>query len=240
MTNRIRYLKPDFFLDEDLAALPPLIRLFYQGLWVHADREGRLEDRPQRLKVEIMPYEDGFSVEDALTLLAKPKAGSGRPYIVRYEVDGRRFIQILSWAKHQRPHPNEKASEIPPVPQEAMPMYDKGKTRVLHKKDKRRSHEHGDGDLNLNGDGDINGDLNGDGDGKGLGDGKGKIDPPAPIQGSGRPTETSGRPSSSPLISPEHIKELEKIKGREWTIAYCRDHGHPLPEFLTGEKGKKE
>ena len=32
VTNRIRYLKPDFFLDEDVAHLPPLVRLFFQGL----------------------------------------------------------------------------------------------------------------------------------------------------------------------------------------------------------------
>ena len=55
---RIRYLKPDFFKDEDIKELPFEARLFYQGLWVQADREGRGEDRPERLRIEIMPYDD--------------------------------------------------------------------------------------------------------------------------------------------------------------------------------------
>ena len=38
---RIRYLKPDFFKDEDIKELSFEARLFYQGLWVQADREGR-------------------------------------------------------------------------------------------------------------------------------------------------------------------------------------------------------
>lgn len=109
---RIRYLKPDFFKDEDIAELPHQLRLFYAGLWCQADRAGRLEDRPQRLKVEIFPYER-FDVEKALSILAQPKKNSQKPFLVRYEVSGERFIQILQWSKHQKPHHTERDSEIP-------------------------------------------------------------------------------------------------------------------------------
>jgi hypothetical protein len=216
VTTRIRYLKPDFFLDEDVAALPPLVRLFYQGLWCHADREGRIEDRAKRLKVEIMPYENGFDVDDALEILAKPKTISGRPFIVRYEVGGQRYLQILTWARHQRPHPNEKASEIPPPPRDTIAMYDKGQTRVLHKKDKRPTHEHGDGDLN--------GDLNGDGNGEC--ERKGKIDPPAPIQGSG--SAEDAEPSHPTTISPQKVLEVISFTGRKL--------GNPKKRTPCGEK----
>ena len=111
---RIRYLKPDFFKDEDLAELPFQTRLFYAGLWCLADREGRLEDRPKRLKAEIFPYEKA-DTEDMLQSLAKPKT-SGNPYILRYEADGFRCIQILSWSRHQKPHHTEKDSFLPPIP----------------------------------------------------------------------------------------------------------------------------
>lgn len=110
---RIRYIKPDFFKDEDIANLPDKIRLFYIGLWVQADKEGRLEDRPKRLKVEILPY-DNYKIEKALELLAQPKSTTKRPFIIRYEVSGERYIQIVHWKKHQRPHHTEKESEIPP------------------------------------------------------------------------------------------------------------------------------
>lgn len=109
---RIRYLKPDFFKDEHLAELPFESRLFFAGLWNFADKAGRLEDRPKRLKVEIFPY-DKVDVEKCLDLLSKPKKGSTKPFIYRYEVDEENFIQILNWEKHQKPHHTEKDSVIP-------------------------------------------------------------------------------------------------------------------------------
>lgn len=108
---RIRYLKPDFFIDEDLKNIPYEARLFYAGMWCYADKEGRLEDRPERLKVQIMPY-DRIDPEKILQILSSNKS-TGKPYIVRYSVNGSRFIQILKWKDHQKPHHTEKESLIP-------------------------------------------------------------------------------------------------------------------------------
>jgi hypothetical protein len=112
---RIRSLKPDFFLDEDLAELPLWVRVLYEGLWCHADKEGRLEDRPQKLKAVIFPY-DKYPVEDGLRKLALPKVHSPKhlSFIIRYEVNEEKYIQILSWDDHQSPHHTEKESLIPP------------------------------------------------------------------------------------------------------------------------------
>ena len=111
---RIRSLKPDFFLDEDLAELPLWVRVLFEGLWCHADKEGRLEDRPQKLKAVIFPY-DKYDVNDGLHKLSQPKVHSPKhlPFIVRYEVNGERYLQILSWDTHQSPHHTEKDSAIP-------------------------------------------------------------------------------------------------------------------------------
>jgi len=116
---RIRYLKPDFFKDEDIKELPFEARLFYQGLWVQADREGRGEDRPERLKIEIMPY-DEVDAEKIMQLLSCPKKNGKRPFIVRYEIDGERYYQIINWRKHQKPHKTERDSDIPPPPKELL------------------------------------------------------------------------------------------------------------------------
>lgn len=113
--SRIRYLKPDFFKDEDIATLPFEVRLFYQGLWNFADKAGRLEDRPLRLKAEIFPY-DNVDINKCLELLSKCKNGSGKPFIQRYQIDNNKYIQILNWDKHQKPHHTEQASQIPPAP----------------------------------------------------------------------------------------------------------------------------
>ena len=112
---RIRYLKPDFFKDEDLAILPFEVRLFFAGLWNFADKAGRLEDRPLRLKAEIFPYDD-VDIEKCLVLLNKPKDSSGKPFIKRYQIDKEKFIEITNWNKHQKPHHTEKESDIPGPP----------------------------------------------------------------------------------------------------------------------------
>lgn len=109
---RIRYLKPDFFTDEDLAELPFKTRIAFAGLWCYADKAGRFEDRPRYLKAMIFPY-DTIDMEKELELLASPKKSSGCPFIYRYSVDGKKYIQILTWDEHQRPHHTEKDSEIP-------------------------------------------------------------------------------------------------------------------------------
>lgn len=111
---RIRSLKPEFFKDEDLATLPIATRYFFEGLWCCADKAGRLEDRPRYLKVEIFPYDD-VDVESMLQQLAQPNV-QDRPkkqFIKRYEVEGKRYIQILEFNKHQAPHHTEKESTIP-------------------------------------------------------------------------------------------------------------------------------
>lgn len=106
---RARTIKPSFFKNDDLVEIDPLGRLLFIGLWTIADREGRLEDRPKKIKMEILPA-DSCDVDAFLAALQD--AG----FITRYEVDGKRYIQINNFSKHQNPHPRETGSEIPPIP----------------------------------------------------------------------------------------------------------------------------
>lgn len=103
---RLRTIKPGFFKNEDLAALPPLARLLYAGLWCMADREGRLEDRPKRIKVELLPY-DSADVNKLLDALAQAD------FIVRYSSGAERYIEIPAFLLHQNPHVKEAISRIP-------------------------------------------------------------------------------------------------------------------------------
>ena len=103
---RARIIKPGFFKNEDLASLPPLARLLWAGIWTIADREGRLEDRPRKIKAEVLPYDDCDG--DAL-VTALVSAG----FLARYAVNGRAYLQVVNWASHQQPHVKEQASTIP-------------------------------------------------------------------------------------------------------------------------------
>jgi hypothetical protein len=104
---RTRQIKPGFFHNEDLGDLPEAIQLFFVAMWILADREGRLEDRPKKIKREMMPTSN-IDPEEAAEGLASKK------FITRYEADGISLIQINKWHKHQNPHPNEKPSFYAP------------------------------------------------------------------------------------------------------------------------------
>jgi hypothetical protein len=115
---RARNIKPGIFTNEILGAADPLFTLAFQGLWLLADREGRLEDRPLRIKAEIFPYREGLDINELLDWL------QDQGFILRYEVAGKRYIEVTNFTKHQNPHKNEKPSELP-APQGISPTPEK-------------------------------------------------------------------------------------------------------------------
>lgn len=104
---RSRNIKPSIMDNDQLAELDPLTRLLFIYLWMLADREGRLEDRPKRIAAQALPYDRSADVDAMLLELAN----SG--FIVRYVADGQALIQIVAFSKHQTPHVREAASELP-------------------------------------------------------------------------------------------------------------------------------
>lgn len=110
---RSRNIKPGFFIDELLAECAFESRLLFSGLWCLADREGRLRDRPKKIKGEIFPH-DNVNVEILLAELASKLDEDGSPaFLIRYVVDGIRYIQVVHFLSHQNPHKNERDSIIP-------------------------------------------------------------------------------------------------------------------------------
>jgi len=103
---RARNIKPGVFKNEILVELPAFTRLLFIGLWTLADREGRVEDRPKRIKLELFPY-DNEDIDAALDSLFV----SG--FINRYQVADKNVISILNFLKHQNPHGTEKDSDLP-------------------------------------------------------------------------------------------------------------------------------
>lgn len=106
---RARNLKPGFFENEVLAELPFEHRICYEGLWCYADREGRFEWRPKRIKALIFPY-DKLDINKLLADLILQK------FVIHYEVDGEQFGYIPTFLKHQNPHPHEAKSKLPAPP----------------------------------------------------------------------------------------------------------------------------
>jgi hypothetical protein len=103
---RARNIKPGFFKNEVLAECDPLARILFSGLWCMADRDGRLEYRPKRIKAEVLPY-DSCNIEKLLAQL------SSKNFIRAYTVNSEDYMEIINFRKHQNCHIKEAESTIP-------------------------------------------------------------------------------------------------------------------------------
>ena len=103
---RSRNIKPGFFKNEILAECDPLARVLFAGLWCMADREGRLEYRPKRIKAEILPYDD-CKIDVLLNQLLQ------NGFIIVYSIDGANYLSIPTFTEHQNCNIKEAASIIP-------------------------------------------------------------------------------------------------------------------------------
>ena len=110
---RARNIKPGLCKNEDLAECSIWARYIFAMLPMLADREGRLEDRPKRIKAELLPF-DAQDMEPLLAELADKKDAQGVAFIIRYQNSDGRFIQITKFLAHQKPHYSEKESTIKP------------------------------------------------------------------------------------------------------------------------------
>ncbi len=109
--SRTRLINPAAPKDEAVASCSVWARLAWAYLPCHADKEGRLADKPLTLRFELFPADPQVDMDALLGELARTEL------IVRYQVAGRRYIQIRSFARHQHPHKNEADSVIPPCPE---------------------------------------------------------------------------------------------------------------------------
>lgn len=104
---RARNIKPGFFTNPEVVEVSFEARLLFIALWTLADREGRLEDRPKKIKMAAFPA-DSVDVDQMLEELADVGL------IERYLVGGMRLINIPNFRKHQSPHHKEPPSTLPP------------------------------------------------------------------------------------------------------------------------------
>lgn len=106
---RQRTLHPDFFVDEKVVQVSAFARLMFQGLWCLADREGRLERKPLKLKMQLFPADN----LDAELLLGELESVG---LVRRYEVEGRDLLILPGFLRRQNPHPKEVKSVLPAPP----------------------------------------------------------------------------------------------------------------------------
>jgi hypothetical protein len=104
---RARNIKPGFFKNDSLASCSAESRILFIGLWCYADKRGKFEWRPMRIRGEIFPYDHNIDIENILNELIKIEL------IIKYTVNGIDYGIIPNFELHQKPHPHETESVFP-------------------------------------------------------------------------------------------------------------------------------
>ena len=98
---RIRTIKPEFWRSDDIAALSIEDRLLFIGLWSYVEDNGVGRDDPQLIQCDLYPHD--IFTEASVRVHGGLMRLSQQGLITRFEgPDGRRYLQINSWGKHQK------------------------------------------------------------------------------------------------------------------------------------------
>ena len=92
---RIRTIKPEFWVDDEIVELGPWTRLLFIGLWNFVDDEGYIEFKSKRIKMQVFPADD-VDMDACLNELIQ----SARVEVV--ESDQGSLLRVVNWARHQK------------------------------------------------------------------------------------------------------------------------------------------
>ncbi|MCP1761977.1 hypothetical protein [Bradyrhizobium japonicum] len=107
---RIRSIKPEFWTSEQVVECSPIARLLFIGIWNFADDAGRIPASPRSLKLQIFPGDDITSE----TIRGMIDELSANGLLLRYEVDGKEFLQVTGW--HHQKIDKPQPPRYPPPP----------------------------------------------------------------------------------------------------------------------------
>lgn len=116
MPNRI--LKETICTSEDINALEPLEEVTFYRLIVACDDYGRMDGRLPILRARLFPLRAGVTEADVGRALARLSALG---CVARYEVDGRPYVCLPAWGRHQRMRSQRSKYPAPEGPVEANP-----------------------------------------------------------------------------------------------------------------------
>ena len=110
MPNRI--IKESICTSENIDQLSPIQEIAFYRLMVNCDDFGRMDARPRLLKARLFPLKD----MDETDIIAIMQALEKAELIVMYLVDGKPYLQMKTWERHQQVR-NQKSKF--PSPDEA-------------------------------------------------------------------------------------------------------------------------
>lgn len=109
---RIRTVKPEFFPSMSEKGTSLGARVLFAGMLTEADDAGRMIDSPKSLAGAVFPYDDNITARKVDGWLKELERSDS---VLRYEVNGRRFIAVINFSVHQKiSHPTPSRLPAPP------------------------------------------------------------------------------------------------------------------------------
>lgn len=110
---RIRSIKPEFWVSEQIAECSPNARLTFVGMWNFCDDRGVHPAKPKTLKAELYPMDDITAVHVGEWVAELVQVGLVREFDGLE--DGERYWHVTGWDRHQKiDRPSYKHPAPPP------------------------------------------------------------------------------------------------------------------------------
>lgn len=111
---RIRTIKPEFWVSEQISECSPNARLTFVGMWNFCDDRGVHPAKPKTLKAELYPMDDITASQVGMWVDELIRVGLVREF--EDPVDHERYWHVTGWDRHQRiDRPSFKHPAPPPL-----------------------------------------------------------------------------------------------------------------------------
>ena len=95
---RIRSIKPEFWVSEQIAECSTNARLTFIGLWTFSDDNGVHPAKPKTLKAELFPMDDVSASDVSAWIDELVRVG----LLHEFTHEGEPFWHVTGWARHQK------------------------------------------------------------------------------------------------------------------------------------------
>lgn len=121
-----RFIKETICTSETIDMLSPFEEVFFYRLLVNCDDFGRFDARPKVLSARLFPLRETAirDIESALQALVR----SG--LVLLYEAEGKPYLQVITWSKHQQ---TRAAKSKYPAPDGYQPISSDSKSPRIRK-----------------------------------------------------------------------------------------------------------
>jgi hypothetical protein len=119
MANRV--VRGEFNASESMAARSLMAELVFVKLLLVVDDYGRCDARPRLLLSQLWPMREEVNTSD-LAIWVDELASGDDPPLVIYEVEGRKFIELVNYEQHRGNSKRSSVSRFPHPPAESQPV----------------------------------------------------------------------------------------------------------------------